>query len=145
MLEGNDTAGVGRIEARHRAEAEFGNATMNHPDEWIRVAGNFRHTDGVNVLAGCVQGVNGGEIGHPDGEAGGAWFGLDALEPIRLERVGEMKPSTGTGGEPRGGAFANADDASTVEAEEPFVRTGDDTICIRTIEDDAANGLGDID
>src|SRR5438477_10611338 len=119
MLEGNDTAGVGRIEARHRGEAEFANATMYHADEWICLAGNFRHTDGVNVLAGCVKGVNGGEIGHPDGEAGGALFGDDSLKPIRLERVREMKPSTGTGGEPGGGAFADADDASPVEAEEP--------------------------
>jgi hypothetical protein len=95
MLEGNNTAGVGRIEARHRGEAEFGDATMNRSDEWIRVSGNFRHTDGVNVLAGRVQCVNSGEIGHPDGETGGASFGNDSLEPIRLECVREMKPSTG--------------------------------------------------
>lgn len=144
MPKGDDAGGESRVPGGERGDTELAKPGIDTGSQRIGMGGDSSNADGFEVPEGCIEHVEGHEIGHADGETGGAGFDDGAFEPVGLEGIRQVQPAAGGGGHPFGRGVGHADDAAAMDPQGPFVRARNHDVRTRAIERKATKGLGDV-
>ena len=133
------------VARRQQLDGKLGDFFKTSQRQWARDLIDGCDADAAQVLKGRSNRIDRGEVWHPHGKTCGSGAADGTLEPVRPERILQVKPATGRHIPIVGPRRRHADQSAAVARENPFVSAADDQISTGQIKRDATDRLRDID
>ena len=104
--------------------------------EWPHSVVDRFNSDRLDVLQSGTNRIDGGEVRHPDREAGSTGLALDVFKPVRAESILQVVPASRRNSPFLRPGTGHTDQPAAVAGENPLVRAADNQVSSRQIERD---------